>query len=98
MTTSTSNPPADHVRLGSVQAAIWRNADSEGRIRYSATLKKRYKDANGDWQSTTSFNRDELPTAAKAFDMAHTRIFELQAIDREQAASNGAAKSKAKSR
>ena len=90
MTNPTSNAPADHVRLGSVQAAIWRNVDSEGRIRYSATFEKRYKDANGDWQSTGSFNRDELLLAAKAIDMAHTRIFELQAEDRNAASKEAA--------
>jgi hypothetical protein len=96
MTNTTSNQPADNVRLGAVQAAIWRNTDSEGRTRYSVTFEKRYRDQNGDWLSTNSFNRDELLTLAKAADIANSRIFELQATDREESAANGAAKSKAK--
>jgi hypothetical protein len=102
MTNQASNPPVDHIRLGAVQAAIWRNLDREGRNRYGVTVEKRYKNGEGDWHSTNSFGRDDLQLLAKAVDTAHTRIFELQAEDREQdngnAASTGAAKAKSRRR
>ena len=96
---STSNQPIDRIRLGAVQAAIWKNEDSEGRTRYSATVERIYRDGKGDWQSTGSFGRDELLTLSKIADLANSRIFELQVADREQTASNEAApaaKAKAK--
>ncbi len=84
--TQLSSPqPADRVNLGVVQAAIWRNVDPEGRARYNATVEKRFKNGEGEWRSTDSFNRDELPIASKALDMAHTRILELQAEERKAA-------------
>jgi len=95
MTTTTNNStnqPVSHVRLGAVQAAIWRNTDSDGRCRYSVTFEKRYRDQNGDWHSTGSYSRDELLTLAKAANDANTLIYQLQAADRENAASNDAPK------
>lgn len=102
MTNQTNNPPVDHIRLGAVQAAIWRNLDREGRVRYGVTIEKRYRNGDGEWHSTNSFGRDDLPLLAKAVDSAHTRIFELQTEDREHAESNptsaGAAKTKSRRR
>lgn len=93
---SNTTQPIDHIRFGSVQAAIWRNVDGEGRVRYGVTVEKRYVNGDGEWHSTNSFGRDDLPVLCKAVDHAHTRIYELIAHDREQNSANGAAKSKAK--
>ncbi|MEO1279733.1 MAG: hypothetical protein AAFV77_12320, partial [Planctomycetota bacterium] len=84
-TSNHSNKPIDHVRLGAIRAAIWQNTDSQGRIRYGTTFERGYVDQKGDWQSTTSFGRDDLLTLSKVADMANTRIHELQAEDREHA-------------
>ncbi|MFI4893590.1 MAG: hypothetical protein ACIAQ0_09190 [Phycisphaerales bacterium JB058] len=83
MTTTTK--PIDHVRLGSINAAIWKNTDGGGRVRYSVTFERRYLDKDGNWQSTTGFGRDELLTLAKVADLAHTRVHEQQASDRAAA-------------
>jgi hypothetical protein len=102
MTNQTGNPPVDHIRLGAVQAAIWQNLDREGRVRYGVTVEKRYRNGDGEWHSTSSFGRDDLPLLAKAVDSAHTRIFELLAEDRQQTESNSpspdAAKTKSRRR
>lgn len=80
--TNSKNPPVDHVRLGAVQAAIWRN-ETENGPRYAATFERRYFDAKADdWKSSSSFNRDDLPILGRAADMAFARIHELQAADR----------------
>lgn len=92
MTNTPSNQPVDNVRFGAIQAAIWRNADSEGRTRYSVTFEKRYRDKSGEWQSATSYSRDDLLTLAKAANEANSLIYQLQADDREQAAANDAAR------
>lgn len=89
MTTSTK--PIDRVRFGSVQSAIWKNQDEEGRTRYNATYERSYKDANGEWQSTGSFGRDDSLVLAKVADLTFTRIHELQAKDRQDAANQAAA-------
>jgi len=86
MSTNTPNQPVDRVRFGAVQAALWRNQDSEGRVRYNFSLERVYKDPNGDWQSTGSFGRDDALVVGKVAERAFERIHELQVADREKAA------------
>ncbi|MGP1345498.1 MAG: hypothetical protein ACTS3F_02365 [Phycisphaerales bacterium] len=90
-TTTTTSPnrpndqPVSRIRLGSVAIAIWRNADEKGRVWYSATPDRSYLDADGNWQHTSSFGRDELLLLGKVASLANTRIYELQARDRQAA-------------
>ncbi|MEM9167044.1 MAG: hypothetical protein AAGB48_08460 [Planctomycetota bacterium] len=81
MTTNTK--PVDHVRLGTIQAAIWKNTDQEGRIRYGVTLERRYRDNEGVWQSSDSYGRDELLTLSKVADLANSRVHALQSEERD---------------
>lgn len=83
---STNTKPFDKVQIGSVNAALWRNTDPEGRAYYSVSFEKRYRDGKGDWQSTGSFHRDDLLVIAKVADKAFDRIQAAQAEDRTLAA------------
>lgn len=94
--TTTTNQPIDHVRLGAVQAAIWQNTDRNSIPRYNVTFERLYRDADENWKSTSSFGRDDLPLLAKVADHAHTRVFELQAADREAAKAETTGKAAAK--
>jgi len=81
---NTTNSPADHVRLGAISAAIWANPTEHG-TRYSVTLERLYRDPEtGSWKSSSSFNRDDLLVLGKVADLAHTRIHQMQASDRDQ--------------
>ena len=81
---STKPTPIDHVRLGSISAAIWSNPTENG-PRYGVTIERLYRDPqSGDWRSSQTFGRDDLLVLAKVADRAHTRIHELQAEDRAQ--------------
>ena len=75
--TQTGNKPAAKIRLGRVQASIWENATENG-VRYAATFERRYKDAEGNWQSSQSYNDQELLLLAKAADKAHDEILRLR--------------------
>jgi len=80
--TTPKNAPVDHVRLGAIQAAIWANETDSG-LRYSVTFERRYFDAKAEeWKSSGSYNRDDLLVLAKAADLAHSRIHELQTLSR----------------
>lgn len=73
---STSAPaarPVHEVRLGRVKAAIWGNETEHG-VRYRVTVCRVYKDGDDKWQTTDSFDRDDLLVLAKVSDMAHTWI------------------------
>lgn len=80
-----TNKPIEDVRLGAIRGAIWRNTDQQGRDRFNVTFERGYTDSNGDWQSSTSYGRDDLLTLAKVADLANTRIFEIQAESRRRA-------------
>ena len=51
-------------RAGSVRASIWQDEiagkDEEAFSVFSVRIEKRYKDATGNWQSTTRFKRGDL--------------------------------------
>ena len=67
--------PLKKFRAGQVSCALWENeAQVNGRsVRMlKASVERRYKDKNGQWQSSASFSRNEIPLAIyclqKAFD------------------------------
>jgi hypothetical protein len=69
----TNTKPIHEIRLGRIKASIWENQTENG-SRHSVTFTRLYK-ADGDWQSSGSFGRDDLLLLAKITDMAHTWIF-----------------------
>jgi hypothetical protein len=75
--TEAKNPPVAKVKVGLVTASIWENKGEKGTT-YSVTFDRRYRDAKGDWHSTRSYNAGDLLELAKAADLAHTRVLELQ--------------------
>lgn len=77
MINQDKNQPIDRIRQGSAVAAIWKHATSDGSQFYKATIECRYKDGDGNWQSTTSFGRSELLQVAKLADRVESRIREL---------------------
>lgn len=56
--------PVKEFRAGSVRASIWQDEvagkDDETFSVLSVRIEKRYKDATGNWQSTTRFKRGNL--------------------------------------
>ena len=78
MTTTTNNLPADRIRIGRIEAAIWENPGEKGPS-FTVTIKRRYRDKENNWQATPSMGRDDLLLLAKVADLAHSRLLELQA-------------------
>ena len=76
--TKTKNPPVAKIRVGLVTASVWENR-GEKSTTYSVTFDRRYKDAKGEWHSTGSYNAGDLLELAKAADLGHSRVLELQA-------------------
>ena len=73
----SNTKPVAEVRVGAVKAAIWPNTTQSGAVRFNVTFSRIYKDAEGNWKSTSSFGRDDLLVLAKVADQAHTKIFEV---------------------
>jgi hypothetical protein len=75
--------PVEHVRIGGISAAIWRNEGANG-VWFNVTLQRHYRTEEGEWKSTTSFGRDDLLLLAKIADATHTRLLNLLAAERKE--------------
>lgn len=64
-----SNTPAYKVKLGLITATVWKN---EGF--YSVDISRSYKNALGEWQSTSSYSHADLLNVAKCAERAEIWI------------------------
>ena len=71
---ANNNRPHE-IRLGRVKAVLWPNAGEHG-TRYNVKFSRIYRDKQGAWQASDSFDRDDLPLLEKVADQAHRWIFE----------------------
>jgi hypothetical protein len=71
--------PAHKLRNGVLQVTIWRNHGEKGNW-YSVNLSRSYKVDEG-WRETDALGQDDLLSAAKLLDMAHTWIMHQQQAD-----------------
>ena len=76
--TETANPPVAKLRLGLLNASIWERATGSGTF-HSATFERRYRDSEGNWNSTHGYDLSDLLALSKLADQAHSKILELQA-------------------
>ena len=80
--TESAKPPVAKLRLGLINASIWERVTENGTF-HSVTFERRYRDAEGNWKSSHSYNADDLLALAKAADLAHTKIVETPRGDDE---------------
>jgi len=78
----TGQAPIAKFRAGEVSSALWEN-DIQVRGRpvkiLKATVQRRYKAQDtGEWKSSTSFSRNEIPLAIYCLQKAFERIVEAQ--------------------
>ena len=71
--------PIKKFRAVQVSCALWENeATINGKsvTMLRATVERRYKDKNGDWKSSQSFGRNEIPLVKWCLDQAFTAIIQ----------------------
>ena len=78
----TGQAPVAKIKAGQVSAALWQN-DIQVRGQtikvLKATVQRRYKDKeSGEWKSSTSFSRNEIPLAVYCLQKAFEKIVEAQ--------------------
>ena len=76
--------PKAKFRAGQVSVAVWENeAKVNGQIveLLKATVERRYKDSNGEWKSSGSFSRNEIPLAIYCLQKAFDHMIEKQQED-----------------
>lgn len=74
--------PAHKLRINNISAIIWRNSSDNGSW-YSVQIKRSYKNNDDEWRDTDALGQDDLLTAAKLLDQAHTWIGHQLEADRK---------------
>ncbi len=81
-----NNSPEKVFRIGLINASVFKNTiepKEEGKgqkktVR-SVNLQRRYLDDEDKWQSTTSFQLSDLPTAIRVLELAQTYVESVEA-------------------
>ena len=83
--------PVAKFRAGQVSSAVWRNeiqVKGKAITVLKATVQRRYKDKEGNWQSSGSLSRNEIPLAIYCLQKAFEKIIETQHEDSSNGNSN----------
>ena len=76
--------PVAKFKAGQVSAALWENEVQmpRGAVKIlKATIQRRYKDKSGNWKSSTSFSRNEIPLAIHCLQKSFEKIIQIQNED-----------------
>ena len=73
--------PTARFRAGQVSAAIWENeitVNGRKAVMLKASIERRFKDKDGQWKSSTSFSRNEIPLAIYCLQKCFEHIISAQ--------------------
>ena len=73
--------PVVRFRAGQVSAVLWENEISTNDQKVmvlKASVQRRYKDKDGQWKSSTSFSRNEIPLAIYCLEKCFEHIVACQ--------------------
>jgi hypothetical protein len=76
-------PPVQKFRAGKIQADVWEQSNANGRW-FAVTFVKNYKDAQGAWQKTLSFNGEDLLPLAELSRIAWLWILKQKESEDDQ--------------
>ena len=69
--------PVAKFRAGQVSCALWHNeitVNGDSKSILKASIERRYKDREGQWKSSNSFSRNEIPLAIHCLQKAFETI------------------------
>lgn len=69
------NKPVHELRLGRIKAAVFENDTQHGK-RHNVVLQRIYRDEHDQWQTSTSFGRDDLPLVSRVADLVHLWLYQ----------------------
>lgn len=82
MSQQETTKPVQVFRLRGVKISVFDNQSGNARF-HKVAVHKIYREAGGDWKTTTTLGRDDLPIARMLIDRAWAFI-----LDREQESNN----------
>ena len=89
----SSDGPVHKVRIGYVEATVWRNEGDNGTW-YNITCRRSWKDDKDEWQNSDSFGLRESCQLIQALQMATAWAAEAEQADREAERENGSKSSR----
>lgn len=85
-TETLANKPVFKARMGSITGDVWANNSEKGKF-YTVSIQRSYLDKEQNWQTSSSYRRNDLPKVVRVATKCYDYIHELEAADRaEQAA------------
>ena len=88
-TKMTGQKPKAKFAAGTVSAALWENPvtarNGQQVTLLKATIERRYKDSAGNWKSSGSFGRNEIPLAIYCLEKAFEAIIKADKNEDEEA-------------
>jgi len=92
MTNENAKPVKKFV-AGTIQAAIWNNrlplGGGNDNVMMSVTLERRYRDRDGQWQSSGSLRMNDLPKAVLLLNKAYEFLTTGASEDSDGGDANG---------
>jgi len=79
--TASNPPPAARVRVGNLQASIWARP-TDARTFFDISFQRSYRDQNGHWKNTQSFDLTGLLALHRAVGLTIGKVLELQSAGR----------------
>ena len=70
--------PIATFRHRKISAAVFQNESQKGGTYHSVSVQRSFKPEGGDWQTTNSFRRDELPVLLELGRQAYAFILEQE--------------------
>lgn len=78
------NKPVFSIKTGGVSASVWKNiAKKDGKEYEFATISlvRSYKDKDGEWQTSSNFNLNDLPKVALVVNQVYQRLMLKEELD-----------------
>jgi hypothetical protein len=80
--------PVKKFSAGAIACSLWENeinVDGQAKTVLKATVERRYKDAAGQWKSSNSYSRNEIPLVIHVLEKAFECMLHEKDLNGDQA-------------
>jgi hypothetical protein len=84
MTSLSKKPPVYKQKSHGIEVAVWRRTSEDGKAFYSVSANRSYRDGEGKWKTTSSFNIEDRDILMEYLDRAFKDAQARLDADREK--------------
>ena len=84
MTSLNKKPPVYKQKFHGIEVAVWKRVNDEGKAFYSVSATRSYRDGEGKWKTTSSFNLEDRDILMDYLDRAFKDAQARMDADREK--------------